>query len=110
MSLRHAFKVVLAGWVLLVPRILYESGTNTWTVTGYDKHKKPVYSVWDNYGSFDTKAGCENELKKLDPTASPVMPTAEGAVRNPAGLANVVRDSVKQAVCIPSDDPSLKQN
>jgi hypothetical protein len=106
----HATALLLVGWVLLVPGINYDSATNVWMVTGYDKHKKPVYRVWENYGSFDTKAGCEEERKKLDPNASPIMPTAEGAVRNPTGLANVVRESVNQAVCIPGDDPGLKEN
>jgi hypothetical protein len=110
MKARHAAALMLVGWVLLVPGISYQSATNVWTVDGYDEHKKPVYSAWENQESYDTAAECQNQLSKLDPTESPVMPTAEGAVRNPIGLADAVRGSVKQAVCIATDDPRLKGN
>jgi hypothetical protein len=108
MKTRHAAAVVLVGWYLMVPSITYQSAANVWTVSGFDQHKRPVYSAWENYGSYDTAAECQEQLSKLDPTASPIMPTAEGAVRNPTGLASAVRDSVKQAVCIPDNDPRLK--
>lgn len=110
MNLRHAAALALVGWALLVPGISYQSAANVWTVDGYDEHKKPVYSAWENQGSYDTAAQCRDQLGKLDPNESPVMPTAEGAVRNPTGLANAVRDAVKQVVCIATDDPRLKSN
>jgi hypothetical protein len=106
----HAAALALVGWYLMVPGITYQSASNVWTVSGYDAHKRPVYSAWENYGTYATAAECQDQLRKLDPTASPVMPTAEGAVRNPLGLANAVRDSVNQAICISTDDPRLKQN
>ena len=110
MKPRHPAVLALVGWVLLVPGISYQSAANVWTLNGYDDHKKPVYSAWENYGSYDTAAQCQDDLRKLDPNQSPVMPTAEGAVRNPAGLANATRESVKQALCVATDDPRLKGN
>src|ERR1700689_281189 len=110
MNSRHPAVLALVGWVLLVPGINYQSASNVWSVGGYDEHKKPVYSAWEDQGSYDTAAQCQDHLSKLDPNESPVMPTAEGAVRNPTGLADAVRDSVKQAVCLPTDDPRLKGN
>jgi len=110
MKPRNPAVLALVGWVLLVPGISHQSAANVWTLNGYDDHKKPVYSAWENYGSYDTAAQCQDDLRKLDPNQSPVMPTAEGAVRNPAGLANATRESVKQALCVATDDPRLKGN
>jgi len=110
MQSRHAATFALVGWYLLVPSVGYQSATNVWTMGGYDEHGKPVYSDWRTYGSYDTAAECQNHISGLDPTESPVIPTDEGAIRNPIGLAKVVRAAVKQAICIKADDPRLKSN
>jgi hypothetical protein len=96
------------GWYLMVPGVTYQSAANLWTAGVYDKHGRPVYSAWRDYGSFDTAAECQNELGKLDPNERPVMGTDEGAVRNPLGLEQAVRAAVKQATCIANTDPRLK--
>jgi hypothetical protein len=109
MNIRHTAALALVGWSLMVPGLSYQSATNVWTAGVYDKHGKPVYSAWTTYGSYDTAAECQSELGKLNPYQSPVMAIDEGAIRNPLGLEQATRESVKQATCIANTDPRLKR-
>jgi hypothetical protein len=111
----HAAALALVGWYLMLPRVSYlpesvEKGHSAWVTRCLDSKNNPDFSTWETVASYDTAVECEKELSILDPAGgSPTPNGLEGAKRDPKGLATAARAAVRQAKCIASDDPRLKE-
>ena len=84
MNFRHAAALALVGWYLMIPSV---------TPSGYD-NAAPL-GKWFVYGGYDSAHECEG-AKFLD---------REGLKQRHDPLA----DAFKNAQCIATDDPRLKE-
>jgi hypothetical protein len=101
MNPRHALTLALAAWYLMAPPTY--PGANGSFVT---KTAAPL-RLWQNIGSYDHVAECEDERRAFLDLKKTESPSALAKEDSQVKLSII---SSWSAVCVDADDPRLKEN